>query len=272
MKGDKMDTRMNRRWIVLALIGMVALGAQPETDTEKVRRLEAENRMLRAQVASLKRKLAGKKPTTPAPTTRPALPPGTKALTLTVKENDESWWSDLPSFAKEIQTRLPLAEVFPDESLAAWAGRHKNFVGAQVTWKIQVMKVRQFSEADASREYYQAKGAVKEWQSKLARALKAKGRPETLKELRDRARRQIAEAEANTEIFGAMKDKGGGAKITARDTTQAAMPVVVVDIVQVGKVDLKAGGTVTARGVVAGTQIEGGHRKLYGLLRFRLKP
>ncbi len=123
MKGDKMDTRMNRRWIVLALIGMVALGANPETLNEKVRRLEAQNKLLASQVASLKRKLAIKNP---PPATRPVVP---------VFRTPRRCWSDADLFIEHVRIRDIMGLRKPDDSPAAWLKKNKGFVGRAVTWR-----------------------------------------------------------------------------------------------------------------------------------------
>ena len=119
-----MNTPMTRRWIVLALIGMVALGANPESLNEKVQRLEAENALLKAQVASLKRKLAAKDPLPPA--TRPAVP---------VFKTPKDCWQDADLFIEHVRVRDILGLRKPSESPKAWLEENKGFVHKTVTWR-----------------------------------------------------------------------------------------------------------------------------------------
>lgn len=159
MKGDDMDTRMNRRWIALVLIGIVAIGANPESTSEIIRRLEAEVRLLRAQVHSLKKKLADQQPVVATrPTsqpTKPKAPKGgkTSAYEFTVYETNPKWWTDARSFQDEIDTRNQLQRFQPQQSPEAWAARHNHFVGKDVQWSLVITDIDRISKDTAAAKY-----------------------------------------------------------------------------------------------------------------------
>ena len=165
---------MSRRWIVLALIGMVALGATPESDSKRLRRLEAENRLLKAQIASLKRKLAARKPkATSRPASKPAQPASSatspaatnpskpqaaeRTYTFTVLEKDPRMWTDIDFLARQIQLRQRLAGLVDKESPHQWVLRNGGFVGQKVQWKAVSYGRKRLSQAQAQQEYRAAK-------------------------------------------------------------------------------------------------------------------
>ena len=115
---------MKRRWTVLALIGMVALGASPFADPEYVRRLEAENKLLKAQVDNLKRRLADKNPLPPA--TRPAVP---------TFRTPKDCWTNPDSFIEHVRIRDILGLRNPKESPQAWLDKNKGFAGKAILWR-----------------------------------------------------------------------------------------------------------------------------------------
>jgi len=165
---------MSRRWIVLALIGTVAMGATLESDSKRLRRLEAENRLLKAQIASLKRKLAARKPrATSRPASKPTQPASTatgpaatkpskpqaaeRSYTFTVLEKDPRMWTDIDFLAKQIQLRQRLAGLVDKESPNQWALRNGGFVGQKVQWKALAHGRKRLSQAQAQQAYRAAK-------------------------------------------------------------------------------------------------------------------
>lgn len=154
--------RTKRRWIVLALIGMVALGASRESTSDIIRRLEAEVKLLRAQIHSLKRKLADKKPVASSrPASKPVRPPATItpkgarvfSYKFTVYEHNPKWWTDAQSLQDEMTTRNKLQRLEGTQGVEAWMARHDYFAGKKVQWSLIITEGKYINKDFAAAKY-----------------------------------------------------------------------------------------------------------------------
>jgi len=236
-----MDMRTSGRWIVLALIGTVALGAAREGTSEIIRRLEAEVKLLKAQVHSLKRKLADKKP---AAATRPTLPKahpvrapktipprGAKvfAYKFTIYEHNPKWWTDAQVLQDEMAARARIRRLEPGQGLRAWLARHKDFVGQKIQWPLIIVEGRYIKKDVAAAQYISTN-------KQLERLAPRDDRYKSLA-------RELAQWKAIM--------TGGGARLVLRPQKDGGLRIMAI-VAGVGIKGLKVGQAYTIKGRIAG--------------------
>ena len=236
----------------IALLLTLAFAAPAADKDAEIKRLQAENRMLRAQNKALKKKLAG-------PTSRPATKPVSgRVVTLRVQENNPRWFTDAKLFAKEIDTRRTIARLHPKESPEAWLKRHGNFVGRGVTWKVVPSEFRVLSAADASRRYVGSVESRKRHETHLKALKKTQGEYIGNERRSDKIAQQeraIAHFERQMAQCQLLVERGG-AMVTAAIRT-GKEDTFTVSAVLPGVTDHDPDGTVPIRGKI--THAEGTH-------------
>lgn len=238
MKGDKMDAQTNRRWIALALIGMVAVGARRESTSDIIRRLEAEVRLLKAQVRSLKRKLVDKKPiASSSPASKPVrplatiTPKGARVFSykFTVYEHNPKWWTDAQVLQDEMTARARIRRLEPKQGLTTWLARHKDFVGKKIQWPLIIVEGRYIKKDVAAAQYISTN-------KRLERMTPRDDRYKSLA-------RELAQWKAiMTE---------GGARLVLRPQKDGGLRVMAI-VAGVGIKGLKVGQRYTIKGRIAG--------------------
>lgn len=151
---------------VLFLLMLVTPGDAKDPEVDVVT-LQAENRMLKAQVASLKKKLeAGKIPIKVEPTAKPKTP--LQKIEKIFVEDDPSWWKDVSKFDLQIKLRIAVEDHVPTAGFGPWVKRNTNFSGEKIDWKIS--RLLRFTEPKRlSRESANLRKAKTENTLKLCR-------------------------------------------------------------------------------------------------------
>lgn len=142
------------------LVAAVAVG-QRVSDKDRVRDLENEIRMLRTQIAALRRKLSPPGEATTGPTTRKTRKTrkvASKGLrvtrTFSIHEFNPAWWRDSALFVFELTLRETIAGRFPREAPQELLARNRFFEGQKVDWKLNIDSAKAVTEGQAGRDYY----------------------------------------------------------------------------------------------------------------------
>jgi hypothetical protein len=220
---------------LLTLCSAMALGADTVTELRTVR---AENRILKARITSLEKKLAeaeqaakdkasgagapaaseSSKPSSPS--AAPALRKPTGATKVFgIYENNPEWWRDPAVFLLEFSLRDMVQVQDPKEAVSEWLVRNKNFVGEDVNWVLRIVSADPVSEEEAGREYYTGLGEVKRQEEQVEQI---RQRPMgNYPQERESRQREIAQAEmrlrqlqVQSDQWKSLLDNKGGAMLT----------------------------------------------------------
>lgn len=258
----------------IVILGLTAGVFAAETSEEKIRRLEAENRMLRAQVRTLKEKLAENGATT-APAPRRLVPVAANPKgTVIVKlpENEKRWWSDLPAFVKHVRLRSVIGADYPMQSLTAWLERNKKFENTQVRWRVVVRSARKISAEEAQRDHSRAKAMLARARQNLAGYLKSRGSGKQLKQERAKCRDEVLRLDRQATTCEALANAGGGASVWAAETEGHTMPTLLVQTIVLGDTNVVRGLKITVEGKVTDARVRDPKRRADGVLSFEVHP
>jgi len=148
------------------------------------RLLQAENKLLKAQIAVLKKKLGlgpvtkpTTKPATTQPTTQSSTQPSTQPAkggpikTFAIHNDAKAWWADPAALTFEVRLREVLAATIPAEAPAPWLIRNKFHAGKEpLKWDVRIMSARGMTQTEAGRLYYSARDVAERLQKRIKEA------------------------------------------------------------------------------------------------------
>lgn len=209
---------------LLAVAGVLALCASfaPAQITEEaqIRLLRAENRLLKAQVKALQKKL-GMGPAVKA-TTQPADTPKTgPTKTFAIHEDSPTWWQDPAALTFEVHLREILAPTMPLEAPATWMMRNNFMAGRELNWTLQLVSVSTVTETAAGQQFWSGR-ASRDSQRKQIASLKDQARTTTdaarkagLVEALVTVEQKLAQAEAQSRLWKKLLEFKGGTVLHA---------------------------------------------------------
>lgn len=229
--------------ITICLVAVIAIGAIDDlTPQEELRDLRAVNKMLKAQIHALKRRLAAatSKPATrptsgaasrPKPGTVPDVKgeAGSTAFTVILYEDNPKWWVDLAALAKEVATRHAIRQLAPKHAVNVWLDNNKGFIGKPVKWKLRVAGCESLTKSMAGERYYKAMNSKDDVEKTLAaqkRTSKGTKTTEAMRQAAATARRRIRQYEAEAAQYKALMDSEGGTLVTGGIQKPASVTVV----------------------------------------------
>lgn len=174
---------MRKLLVALGMVAMCASSGRAETGQDaQIRRLFAENRLLKAQIKTLQKKLGigpavmpttrkatTQKATTPKATTQEAKTGPTK--TFAIHEANPAWWRDPAAFTFEIHLREILAPTLPTEAPSTWMMRNKLLAGKKLAWTLRLVSASSVTEAIAGQQLWAMRASL-ENQRKQIESLK----------------------------------------------------------------------------------------------------
>ncbi len=234
----------------ICLLTVIDVAAGQElVANEELRQLRAENNMLKAQVKTLKRRLAeatrkvttkpasspasGTRPATVKTTVKPTVKPkaGSTAFTIILYDNNPKWWTNIEVFAKEVAMRQIVGQMEPKHAVGLWLDKNKWFVGRSVKWKLKIGRCEVLTKSMAGERYFKTLGSKEAAEKRLASYKSARRgakerESEAIRAARATARRQIRQFEAEAAQYKVIMDADGGALVTGNIVKPASITVI----------------------------------------------
>lgn len=186
---DERAIKMRYLLVVLSVLALWVPVAQAHDDAAaaaaaaEYRLLRAENRILKAQLAALKKRFGLGPATTPTtkpaatqPTTQPSTQPTTQPAkagatrTFAIHDNEPTWWTSPAALTFEVRLREILAATAPADATAPWLIRNKYLVGNTLDWNVKIMSTSSVSETEAGRQYYATRDAAERLRKRIDEA------------------------------------------------------------------------------------------------------
>ena len=183
---------MIRKQLVILAILALCISAAPAQDDDGAaayRLLQAENRLLKAQLKALKAKY-GLGPITSNPTTRRA----ESGKTFALHEDDPAWWRDPAALALQIRLRDLVGPSHPLEAPEPWMIRNTFLAGRELNWSVRIYSVTAVSETAAGEKYFAGRRILDARRTQIT-SLKEQVRTAGTAERKDQAVRNLVEAE-----------------------------------------------------------------------------
>ena len=182
---------MRKMLVILAILALCVSSAPAQDDAGAAayRLLQAENKLLKAQLKARKAKY-GLGPATSKPTTRRA----GSGKTFSLSEDDPAWWRDPAALALQIRLRDLVGPAHPLEAPEPWMIRNKFLVGRELNWSVQIYSITAVTETAAGQKYFAGR-QVLDAQRKQIESLKDQVRTAGTPERKAQALRSLVDAE-----------------------------------------------------------------------------
>lgn len=151
---------MRKMLIALPILAACASPASAQTgESAAIRLLRAENKLLRAQIKTLKSKLGIG--TAANATTQNAVPVKSGSTkTFAIHEDAPAWWRDPAALTFEIRLREILAGTMPAEGPAPWMLRNKFLAGRELEWTVKIVSVTSVGETEAGQKVWAMRQSI----------------------------------------------------------------------------------------------------------------
>jgi len=208
---------MKRLAAIFPMIPFLVAADNP-VESELIR-LRAENKMLKATVAYLQKRLKAREPATQPnePATQPKEPATSNNIVIVLPETDEQWWVDADRFVAQFRWRRLVSWAYPEKSLADWLGLRNHFRGQAIKWRVPVGSQKRISMKQARHRQWFAEEAVEAAQEKLQKAMA--GREKAALE------KALSQAQSDVNHWRAIAEAGGALEIKT-ETSSSDYPQI----------------------------------------------
>jgi len=203
----------------LALL-LAAAAASPAADPtvdavdelrNEVRKLQAENRRLKARIETLQKQLRDASPEAPSQKGRKR-----GAMSITLYDEDSNWWRDVASMAEQVRVRTRLFPAGHAKSTEKWLQANKGFVGRRIDWVMRMRSCRNMTPAYAEDRYRLALMKIQTSERKIqgygGRGTKVERAQRRIKKLDE----EIKQLQAEARWYRSVAAFGGNTFVTAR--------------------------------------------------------